>query len=151
MKVQSLGHVVLNVTDLERSEEFYSGLLGMPVCARFDEQGMKMTFFSLGDHHDLAIAKVSGKKVSGEDQRGGEQAAGLNHVAFCIGNSLDDLKEAKAHLEAAGVTPNPIDHEVTKSLYFDDPDGNNVELYVDASDVWRTEPQRVAQVAPLDI
>jgi catechol 2,3-dioxygenase len=146
MKVKSLGHVVLNVTDLERSEEFYSGLLGMPVCARFDEQGMKMTFFSLGDHHDLAIAKVSG-----EDAAGGEQAAGLNHVAFCIGNSLDDLIEAKALLEAAGVTPDPIDHEVTKSLYFDDPDGNNVELYVDTSDVWRTDPQRVAQVAPLDI
>ena len=146
MKIKSLGHIVLNVTDLERSEKFYSGLLGMPVCARLDEQGIQMTFFSLGDHHDLAIAKVSG-----EDQKGGEQAAGLNHVAFCIGTSLDELIEAKALLEAAGVTPDPVDHEVTKSLYFDDPDGNNVELYVDASDVWRTDPQRVAQVAPLDI
>ncbi|NCF80106.1 MAG: VOC family protein, partial [Proteobacteria bacterium] len=37
MKVDSLGHVVLKVTDLARSEEFYSGVLGMPVCARFDE------------------------------------------------------------------------------------------------------------------
>ena len=146
MQVKALGHVVLKVTDLERSEAFYSGLLGMPVCARFDEQGMKMTFFSLGDHHDLAIAQVSG-----EEEAGGENATGLHHVAFCIGNSMDELVEAKAHLESAGVATNPIDHEVTKSLYFDDPDGNNVELYVDVSDVWRSEPQRIAQIAPLDI
>ena len=45
----------------------------------------------------------------------------------------------------------PVDHEVTKSLYFADPDGNQVELYVDASDAWREEPQRVAQSGPLAI
>jgi len=52
-------------------------------------------------------------------------------------------------LEGAGLKPNPIDHEVTKSLYFEDPDGNGVELYVDASDAWRQDPQRVAQLQPL--
>jgi len=146
VKIQSLGHVVLKVTDLERSEKFYNGVLGMPVCANFDEQGMKMTFFSLGNHHDLAIAEVSG-----EDAGGGDQGVGLHHVAFCIGSTLDELVAAKAHLEAAGVETMPIDHEVTKSLYFDDPDGNNVELYVDASDAWRQDPQRVAQIRPLEI
>ena len=60
-------------------------------------------------------------------------------------------KLAKAKLEAAGITPTPIDHEVTKSLYFADPDGNGVELYVDASDAWRREPQRVAQLMPLEM
>jgi catechol-2,3-dioxygenase len=40
---------------------------------------------------------------------------------------------------------------VTKSLYFDDPDGNNLEVYVDASDIWKREPQRVAQIAPLEL
>jgi len=146
MKVKALGHVVLKVTDLDRSEKFYNGTLGMPVCARFDEQGMKMTFFSLGNHHDLAVAEVSG-----EDAAAGEQSAGLHHVAFCIGSTLDELKEAKVHLEAAGVTPDPVDHEVTKSLYFNDPDGNTLELYVDVSDAWRKEPQRIAQLQPLDL
>ena len=146
MRVESLGHVVLKVTDLERSEKFYNGVLGLPVCARFDEQGMKMTFFSLGNHHDIALAQVSG-----EERAGGEQAVGLHHVAFRIGDSIDQLVEAKAHLESAGVEPTPIDHEVTKSLYFHDPDGNMLELYVDASDVWRKEPQRVAQVRPLQL
>lgn len=146
MKVESLGHVVLKVTDLERSEKFYSGILGLPVCARLDEQGMKMTFFSLGNHHDIALAQVSGKANAG-----GEQAVGLHHVAFRIGETIDKLVEAKAHLEAAGITPHPVDHEVTKSLYFHDPDGNMLELYVDASDAWRKEPQRVAQMRPLQL
>ena len=65
MKINSLGHVVLKVTDLERSEKFYSGVLGMSVCGRFDEQGMKMTFFTLGNHHDLAIMEVSGADAAG--------------------------------------------------------------------------------------
>ena len=146
MKIESLGHVVLKVTDLERAEQFYTGTLGMPVCARFDEQGMKMTFFSLGNHHDLAIAEVKG-----EEQAGGDQAGGLHHVAFCIGDSIDDLVDARDQLQAAGMQLMPIDHEVTKSLYFDDPDGNNVELYVDVSDVWKKDPQRIAQIAPLDL
>jgi catechol 2,3-dioxygenase len=145
MNVKQLGHVVLRVNDLARSERFYHGTLGMPVCARFDEQGLKMTFFSLGNHHDLAIAQVPGSERPSED------VPGLDHVAFCIGDNLDELRQAKRELEAAGIIPDPVDHEVTKSLYFDDPDGNTVELYVDASDVWRTEPQRVAQVSPLDL
>ena len=145
MKVESLGHVVLKVTDLARSEKFYSGILGLPVCARFDEQGMKMTFFSLGNHHDIALAQVSG------EDKAGEQAAGLHHVAFRIGDSIDELKEAKVYLEGAGIELHPVDHEVTKSLYFHDPDGNMLEVYVDASDVWRQDPQRVAQVRPLQL
>lgn len=146
MKVESLGHVVLKVTDIERAEKFYNGILGMPICARLDEQGMKMTFFTLGNHHDLAVMQVSG-----EDKAGGQHAVGLHHVAFRIGHSLDKLVEAKAHLDAAGVASDPIDHEVTKSLYFSDPDGNTLELYVDASDAWRKDPQRVAQVRPLQL
>jgi catechol 2,3-dioxygenase len=144
MKIQALGHVVLRVTDRARSEEFYNGLLGIPVCARLDHEGAKMTFFTLGNHHDLAVMEVSGDGSSHS-----ESAVGLHHVAFKIGDDIADLRKAKVKLEAAGVRLRPIDHEVAKSLYFQDPDGNGVELYVDASDVWRREPQRVAQIAPL--
>jgi catechol 2,3-dioxygenase len=144
MKIESLGHVVLRVTDCPRAERFYNGVLGLPICARLDKDGFRMTFFSLGNHHDFAVMEVSG-----EDGVRGDSSPGLHHVAFKIGNDLEKLREAKAALEAAGIAPRPIDHEVTKSLYFADPDGNGVEVYVDASDAWRGEPQRVAQIAPL--
>ncbi|HEX9158749.1 MAG TPA: VOC family protein [Rhizomicrobium sp.] len=144
MKINALGHVVVRVTDLTRAEKFYGDLLGLPIIARYDANGLEMTFFTLGNHHDFAVMQVSGEGSSTS-----ENAVGLHHVAFNIGSRLDELYEAKAKLEAAGITPVPVDHEVTKSLYFADPDGNGVELYVDASDVWRREPQRVAFAEPM--
>ena len=146
MKIRSLGHVVLRVTDRERAERFYNGVLGLPVCARLDEGGFKMAFFTLGNHHDFAVMEVTGEGSSRS-----ETAVGLHHVAFNIGTTFDELREARAKLDAAGIATTPIDHEVTKSLYFADPDGNGIEVYVDASDAWRREPQRVARVMPLEL
>jgi catechol 2,3-dioxygenase len=54
-------------------------------------------------------------------------------------------------LEAAGVSVRPVDHGVTKSLYFTDPDGNGLEVYIDASDEWRRDPASIAQTGPLAI
>jgi catechol 2,3-dioxygenase len=146
MKIRALGHVVLQVTDRERAEQFYGDFLGLPLCARYDEDGMKMAFFTLGNHHDFAVLEVSG-----EGDPAGNNAAGLHHVAFNIGTTIEELREAKKKLDAAGIDVQPVDHEVTKSLYFQDPDGNGIELYVDTSDVWRHEPQRVAQVSALEL
>jgi catechol 2,3-dioxygenase len=146
MEIKALGHVVLRVTDRERAERFYGGVLGLPICARFDEGSMKMAFFTLGNHHDFAVMEVTGEGSSRS-----ASAVGLHHVAFKIGTTLDELREAQAKLEAAGVATTPIDHDVTKSLYFADPDGNGIEVYVDVSDAWRREPQRIAQVAPLEL
>lgn len=146
MQIQALGHVVLRVTDAARAEQFYGGVLGLPICARFDENGMRMSFFTLGNHHDFAVMEVSGEGSSNS-----ESAIGLHHVAFKIGDNLEQLREARERLEAAGVATTPVDHEVTKSLYFADPDGNGIEVYIDASDVWRRDPQRVAQLYPLEL
>lgn len=146
MNIQALGHVVLRVTDRERAERFYGDFLGLPQCARTDREGMKLTFFSLGDHHDFAILEVSGA-----GQPASETAAGLHHVAFKIGTTLAELREAKRKLEDAGIRVYPVDHDVTKSLYFRDPDGNGIELYVDVSDAWREEPQRIAKAAAFEL
>ena len=144
MQIESLGHVVIKVRDVERSEAFYNGVLGLPIVAR--SQRSPMTFFSLGDHHDFAIVGL------GDDaEPASGNTVGLAHVAFKIGDSLDELKEAKRLLDDADIPCAPVDHEVTQSLYFADPDGNQVELYVDTSDVWKEEPQRVAQASKLEI
>ena len=94
MKIKALGHVVLKVSDCERSERFYNGALGLPICARIDQGGMKMTFFSLGNHHDFAVLQT-GAPASDDGGRT-ESATGLYHVAFKIGDSLEELIEAKA-------------------------------------------------------
>jgi len=145
MKITRLGHVVLRVRDRARAERFYGNVLGLPICARLDEGDLKMTFFSLGDHHDFAVMEGN---AEGDGQ--GEAAVGLHHVAFKIGTTLDQLREARATLQGAGVATTSIDHDVTKSLYFHDPDGNGVEVYVDVSDAWRREPQRIAHAKPFD-
>jgi catechol 2,3-dioxygenase len=144
MKVQSLGHVVLKVSDQKRAEEFYNGLLGLPIVARFESRNM--SFFSLGDHHDFAIAAV------GEDAAGpNDSGIGLQHVAFKIGEDVDTLKRAKQEFEAAGVDVTPVDHGVTQSLYFQDPDGNRLEVYIDVSDAWRRDPGLIAYAEPLSL
>ena len=143
MHVQQLGHVVLKVRDRDRSERFYEEVLGLPIAARMDAP--PMTFFTLGNHHDFAIVAVGS---DGPDAAG--NSPGLFHVAFKVGDDTDDLREAKAHLEAHGVEIAGVaDHTVSKSIYINDPDGNSIEIYVDASDVWRTDPQAVATIAPL--
>ena len=144
MKVQSLGHVVLKVRDRERAEAFYNGVLGLPIAARYDK--MNMTFFSLGDHHDFAVMAVGDDAAKADDK-----AVGLQHVAFKIGDDPEVLIEAKAKFDAAGIEVRAVDHEVTQSLYFFDPDGNQLEVYVDVSDEWKRDPQAVAQGRPLDI
>jgi catechol-2,3-dioxygenase len=103
-----------------------------------------MTFFTLGNHHDFAIIEV------GDGPDAAANSPGLFHAAFKVGDSTDELRETKAHLEAAGVKIHgAADHTVSHSLYLADPDGNAIELYVDASDVWRTDPQAVATIGPL--
>ncbi len=144
MKVHSLGHVVLKVRDQRRAEAFYNGLLGIPIAARYPP--LAMTFFTLGNHHDFATVAV------GEDAEDPPvNSAGLYHVAFKIGNSVGELREAKLKLEAAGLKVQAYDHVVTKSLYFNDPDGNPLELYVDVSDGWKRDPEIVANAIPMEL
>ena len=142
MKVQQLGHVVIKVRNRAIAEGFYRDLLGLPIAATLDSP--QMTFFTLGNHHDFAIIEV------GDGPPASADSPGLFHVAFRIGTSTEDLRDAKTRLEDAGAPVDGIaDHTVCQSLYTRDPDGNAVELYVDVSDIWRTNPQAVATMSPL--
>ena len=143
MQVQSLGHAVLKVRNLERAEAFYNGVLGIPIAARHPSG--TMTFFTLGNHHDLALLAVGDAAPSAP-----ADAPGLYHVAFKIGDSPEQLRQAKEDLERAGVPiDGSADHTVSLALYIHDPDGNGIELYVDASDAWKDDPARVTDIKPL--
>ena len=146
MEVKELGHVVLYVRDLERSRRFYGEVLGWKEIGRFGQHGV--AFSSGRTHHELLLLAVgpnakpilSGSRV------------GLYHFGLKIGESDEELKAAIAEIEAKGV---PIvgtaDHGVTHSLYILDPDGNEVELYIDVQPpIWREDPAAVmAPVRPL--
>jgi catechol 2,3-dioxygenase len=93
-----------------------------------------MTFFSLGSHHDFAVLEV------GEDAPAPDPGTiGLAHVAFKIGDTLEEYCSAEAHLESAHIAIlYTAERTLTKSLHLYDPDGNEVELFVDTSETWDT-------------
>jgi catechol 2,3-dioxygenase len=138
------GHTFLKVRDVDRSERFYTDVLGLEVAARMDTP--PMVFFTLGNHHDFGILGVG----DGPDPEW--NSPGLFHIAFKVGDSLDDLKATKAELERAGATVDfAMDHSVTKSVYVHDPDGNMIELYVDVSDDWRSDPELITVADVLEL
>jgi len=134
MRVQSLGHVVLKVRDLQLSEAFYAGVLKIPVISRISDP-VHMTFFTLGHHHDFAIIEV-GQDAPSPDPR----ATGLAHVAFKIGDRREEFDSMRSHLCSAGVeTLYTAERALTTSVHLRDPDGNEVELYIDNTDNPTTE------------
>lgn len=148
IKIRNVGHVVLKVRDLERAAAFYRDVLGLKEVARATF-GRPMAFFSTGNnHHDIAVMEVGS-----DAPRPAANAVGLYHVALKIGTTLDELRAAKAHLEAHGITRLAImDHRVSQSIYVNDPDGNGLELYVDADPaIWRKDPTSVAHAEPLGL
>ncbi len=144
MRIKALGHVVLKVRNLERSLAFYRDALGMKEVARLRTT---MVFFSFGNnHHDLALLQIGELATSPA-----QASVGLFHVAFKVGDSLDELRECKKNLEQHGI---PLlgasDHAVSQSLYIQDPDGIEIELYVDADpSVWRDNPAALTTLKPL--
>jgi len=145
MKIRELGHVVLQVTDLDRSLKFYRDALGLPLVSQGSPRGRRMAFFSLGQkHHDLALLEL-GSGAGGNDN----SRAGVMHLAFKVGDDIEMLREAKARMVAAGVPVlRTTEHETTFSLYLSDPDGIMVELYVDRDPaIWRENPAALGKLA----
>ena len=130
MEVQALGHVVLKVRNLQRSEAFYSGTLGIRVISRLFDP--RMTFFSIeatGHHHDFALMELGPiARAPASD------ATGLAHVAFKVGNSLEEFGLVRSLLDGSGT---PVLYEaqrgLSRSVHVLDPDANEIELYVDIS------------------
>lgn len=122
IKARKLGHVVLNVSNLEASRDFYCKALGLEVVA--EHTAGKIVFLSLGaQHHDLALVQRAAGPAD-------PTIAGLVHMAWQV-EDFPTLQAAYRELLAAGIEPEPIQHNVTNSLYMKDPDGNLVELYCD--------------------
>jgi catechol 2,3-dioxygenase len=142
----NLGHVVFYVRDLQRSLAFYRDVLGLQVVGEvFNGQAAALT--GGGTHHELLLIQVGAAPGPLEGRR-----IGLYHVGWKIGDDLDTLRRMRDRLDAAGVELDGMsDHTVSQSLYLRDPDGNEIELFVDDPNVdWRSDPQWLSEpVKPL--
>jgi len=121
-----LGHIVLNVADLKKSEHFYRAFLGLKVSAR--NHKTQMTFLSYGrEHHDLALMQIP----RGSKAVGGRGVPKLHH--FCINvdsNGIIDklypiLRRRKIPIVSG---PETLLVAGNRSISFLDPDGNRVEV-----------------------
>jgi catechol-2,3-dioxygenase len=124
IQARKLGHIVLKVRDARKSKEFYVRTLGLNVAHEDYERGA--VFLSFGDqHHDLALFQLA----SGEPPAAAQP--GMHHMAWQLG-SFEELQAAYRELKQIGIpVESTVEHNVTRSVYFPDPDGNRVELYCD--------------------
>ncbi|MGH9041269.1 MAG: VOC family protein [Acidimicrobiia bacterium] len=146
MEVKELGHIVLYVSDLEQSRKFYGGVLGWREIATFGSQGA--VYSSGRTHHELLLLEVG----PDADPIPAGRRLGMYHFGLKIGTTDEELRAALSELESAGVTVlGKSDHGVTHSLYIADPDGNEIELYIDVQpERWRDDPSAiVAPIKPL--
>ena len=122
-QIREVGHVSFFVRDLEASRRFYRDILGLRETGT--GKAGRLVFFSAGRHdHDVSceLARVEGP---GPPPKG---APGLYHVAFEIGTSREELQAARRWVEAHRLAPFG---EMDNCFSIRDPDGHEIELYVD--------------------
>lgn len=120
-----IGHVHLKVSDLQRSLDFYCGLLGFELVTLYGDQA---AFISAGGyHHHIGLNTWHSKDAPPAPVNG----VGLYHTAIVYPTRKDLAVILKRLLDAAYPLTGASDHGVSEALYLNDPDGNGVELYWD--------------------
>jgi catechol 2,3-dioxygenase-like lactoylglutathione lyase family enzyme len=117
-----LAHIVLKTNKYRKMVDYWNNFLGSRIVS---ENGF-LAFMTYDDeHHRIAIAAFPGTKDKDP------MSAGLAHIAFTY-NSLDDLVTAYEQRKALGIHPFwCINHGTTTSIYYQDPDGNEIETQID--------------------
>ena len=121
LSVKQLGHVGIYCTDLQRSKEFYTGMLGLTVTDE-DPDG-DLIFLSAKpeeEHHEIALCP-------GRDIPPGAKV--IQQVSFIV-EDISTLKAFYRHLKANGVRfRSVVSHGISIAIYFYDPDDNVLEVY----------------------
>lgn len=130
MKPSRFCHVVLKTGRFEEMIDWYQKVLD----CRVQTEGSGIAFMTYDEeHHRVALVDIGPTDAFNGSR--GPNTVGVAHFAYAwddIGQLLTTYKKAKAH----GVLPmRQTRHGVTLSLYYDDPDGNNMEFQVDLMDV----------------
>lgn len=143
-----LGHVVYYVRDLDTSVRFYHQALGLQISGKiFNGRAALLT--GGRTHHELLLIEVGSAEGPLQGKR-----IGLYHVGWKVGDSMSELETVYQRLNELGYPVEGLsDHIISHSLYLRDPDGNEVELYVDNPDYdWKSDNSWMeAPVIPLKI
>ena len=143
-----IGHVHLKVADLERSLQFYCGVLGFQITQRY---GRQAAFVSAGGYHHH-IGLNTWESLGGKPPPRG--STGLFHVAILYPDHTQ-LADALRRLVKAGVEiDGASDHGVSEAIYLRDPDQNGIELYVDRPEAeWPRDARGELEMVtlPLDL
>jgi catechol 2,3-dioxygenase len=123
LSIRELGHVSLFVRDLPASRRFYREVLGLAETGTGKDG--RIVFFSAGGRHHHISCEVARAAGPGPQPKG---VPGLYHIAFVVGDSLEDLAAARRWVEARGLLPFG-DYE--RGFCVRDPDGHEIELYVE--------------------
>lgn len=127
IKLERIGHCALRVRDIESSKSFYTQVLGFQVMEEDPDHGG--VFMSLpGDGHTIDIIPVDEPETATPAPES-RSRAGLVHIAFKV-SSYEALRDAYQALQSHGVEVQRLmDHVSQRSIYFDDPEGNGLEIY----------------------
>jgi catechol 2,3-dioxygenase len=120
-----IGHVHLKVSNLQRSLDFYCGLLGFELIQTY---GTDAAFISAGGYHHHIGLNTWQSKGAGPAPL---HAPGLFHTAILYPERKDLAQIVKRLMEANYAVTGAADHGVSEAIYLDDPDQNGVELYWD--------------------
>ena len=131
IRLVDVAHVNLNVTNLERSKKFYTEMLGLKVSGEREGAIVWMNFGQYRDGDDLAFHDVALYQVPHGPAEDHRKRAGLNHAAFRL-RTAEEVDQAAEYLKSKGVQvlKGPLNHseDADRYIYFEDPDGNVLEL-----------------------
>jgi len=149
MQLKRIGHVALRVADEEKSRSFYRDILGFDVSEMDPDHGG--TFMTLGQN--FHTIDVFGHPEAKSAPRPDPNQVGLFHIAFEVG-SYAALRDAYCTLVDHEVPiSHCMDHISQRSIYFQDPDGNRLEIYYEMPDALQrfSETSRGDQDIRLDL
>lgn len=128
--ITGFGHVDLSVTDLDRSEAWYTKVLGARrlIAQRVDDPGYEVRVFV--EPRSMALFALFGHDRNGSQPTTFDfNRSGLDHLAFGVADA-ETLDAWETHLTALGVQHNGIESDpLANAIVAKDPDGIPIEFY----------------------
>ena len=129
----SFGHLGIDVIDIDQMVDFYINVLGFKLTDRGIGGKAELAFLSRNpeEHHQIVMAAT----------RKSNERTTINQISFRV-NGFQEVRQAYDHAIAAGIEGiEPVDHGSALSVYFPDPEGNRIEVYM-ATPWYIAQPHR---------